>query len=250
MTGPGDLNLEELSDANHRPVSHDRPQPPRRRSRSSGLRSITRSHAEGAAQIEAMLEVPPHLLRNGEGWAVEEFTRLATHSVTHVDAPWHYNSMIQGQPGRHDRRAAAGVVLLRRRGPRHDRQGRRREDRCAGRGGRPGDNRLHRSSRSTSCCMQDRPGRLLWSAGLCLAGLCRDPRGDPLALRPGRAGHGNRRLGLGRPTRPPGQGGDLPGRSRGSSGRPTSATCRTRRSSGWSTSARCRRPGSRWPASR
>jgi len=55
------------------------------------------SHAEGAGQIEALLHVPPHLLRNGEGWAVEEFTRLATHSVTHVDAPWHYNSTIQGK---------------------------------------------------------------------------------------------------------------------------------------------------------
>ena len=55
------------------------------------------SHAEGAGQIEALLHVPPHLLRSGEGWAVEEFTRLATHSVTHVDAPWHYNSVIQGQ---------------------------------------------------------------------------------------------------------------------------------------------------------
>ena len=55
------------------------------------------SHAEGAAQVEAMLHVPPSLLRDGEGWAVEEFTRLATHSVTHVDAPWHYNSTIQGR---------------------------------------------------------------------------------------------------------------------------------------------------------
>ena len=27
----------------------------------------------------------------------EEFTRLGTHSVTHVDAPWHYNSQIQGR---------------------------------------------------------------------------------------------------------------------------------------------------------
>jgi kynurenine formamidase len=55
------------------------------------------SHAEGAAQVEGMLHVPPSLLRDGEGWAVEEFTRLATHSVTHVDAPWHYNSVIQGK---------------------------------------------------------------------------------------------------------------------------------------------------------
>jgi kynurenine formamidase len=56
------------------------------------------SHAEGARQIESLLRVPPQLLRNNEGWAVEEFTRLATHSVTHVDAPWHYNSVIQGKP--------------------------------------------------------------------------------------------------------------------------------------------------------
>ncbi|MBV8269987.1 MAG: cyclase family protein [Planctomycetaceae bacterium] len=55
------------------------------------------SHAEGAAQVQAMLHVPPHLLRGGEGWAVEEFTKLGTHGVTHVDAPWHYNSTIQGQ---------------------------------------------------------------------------------------------------------------------------------------------------------
>ena len=55
------------------------------------------SHAEGAVQVEAMLGVPPVLLRNGEGWALEEFTRLGTHSVTHVDAPWHYNSQIQGR---------------------------------------------------------------------------------------------------------------------------------------------------------
>jgi kynurenine formamidase len=56
------------------------------------------SHAEGAAQVQAMLGVPAELLRHGEGWAIEEFTRLGTHSVTHVDAPWHYNSTIRGEP--------------------------------------------------------------------------------------------------------------------------------------------------------
>jgi kynurenine formamidase len=55
------------------------------------------SHAQGAAQIQAMLHVPGHLLRNGEGWAIEELARLGTHNVTHVDAPWHYNSQIQGR---------------------------------------------------------------------------------------------------------------------------------------------------------
>jgi kynurenine formamidase len=56
------------------------------------------SHDDGAAQVQAMLGVPPQWLRDGEGWAIEEFTRLGTHSVTHVDAPWHYNSTIRGEP--------------------------------------------------------------------------------------------------------------------------------------------------------
>ena len=55
-------------------------------------------HAQGARDIEALLGVGPELLRDGEGWAVETFTRLGTHSTTHVDAPWHYNSTIGGAP--------------------------------------------------------------------------------------------------------------------------------------------------------
>ena len=54
-------------------------------------------HAAGAVQIEALLGVPARLLRDGEGWATETFTRLGTHNATHVDAPWHYNSRIGGQ---------------------------------------------------------------------------------------------------------------------------------------------------------
>jgi kynurenine formamidase len=53
-------------------------------------------HAAGAAQIEALLGVPARLLRDGEGWATEEFLRLGTHSSTHVDAPWHYGSTTEG----------------------------------------------------------------------------------------------------------------------------------------------------------
>ena len=44
-----------------------------------------------------MLGVAPELLRDGEGWAVETFTRFGTHNSTHVDAPWHYNSTIGGE---------------------------------------------------------------------------------------------------------------------------------------------------------
>ncbi len=53
-------------------------------------------HATGAAQIEALLGVPARLLRSGEGWATETFTRFGTHNATHVDAPWHYNSRVGG----------------------------------------------------------------------------------------------------------------------------------------------------------
>jgi kynurenine formamidase len=55
-------------------------------------------HAAGAAQIRQMFGVGPELLRDGEGWAVETFTRFGTHNSTHVDAPYHYNSTISGRP--------------------------------------------------------------------------------------------------------------------------------------------------------
>jgi kynurenine formamidase len=55
------------------------------------------SHADGAAGVKAIMGVPANLLRNGEGWATETITHLGTHSTTHIDAPWHYNSRIQGK---------------------------------------------------------------------------------------------------------------------------------------------------------
>ncbi|HEV7462020.1 MAG TPA: cyclase family protein, partial [Solirubrobacteraceae bacterium] len=58
---------------------------------------IFTDHAQGARDVEALLGVPARLLRDGEGWAVEEFTRFGTHNSTHVDAPWHYNSTIRGE---------------------------------------------------------------------------------------------------------------------------------------------------------
>jgi kynurenine formamidase len=53
-------------------------------------------HDRGAADIERLFGVPAELLRDGEGWAIETFQRFGTHNSTHVDAPWHYNSTIQG----------------------------------------------------------------------------------------------------------------------------------------------------------
>ena len=54
-------------------------------------------HAAGAATIATMFGVPAELLRDGEGWAIDTFTRFGTHNSTHVDAPWHYNSTIAGE---------------------------------------------------------------------------------------------------------------------------------------------------------
>jgi kynurenine formamidase len=54
-------------------------------------------HAAGAAEVEALYGVPARLLRDGEGWA-RELVTLGTHNSTHVDAPYHYNSRIQGAP--------------------------------------------------------------------------------------------------------------------------------------------------------
>jgi len=57
-------------------------------------------HQAGAAQIQALFGLGPELLRDGEGWATEEFRRFGTHNSTHLDAPWHYNSTIGGAPAR------------------------------------------------------------------------------------------------------------------------------------------------------
>jgi kynurenine formamidase len=51
----------------------------------------------GAAQVEQLFGVSRRLLRDGEAWAVEQVT-IGTHNTTHLDAPYHYNSTIQGSP--------------------------------------------------------------------------------------------------------------------------------------------------------
>ena len=60
-------------------------------------------HAQGARAIESLFQVGPHLLRDREGWAVEEFTRLHPQSVTHVDAPWPRSSGWSTSRGCHRR---------------------------------------------------------------------------------------------------------------------------------------------------
>jgi kynurenine formamidase len=54
-------------------------------------------HAAGARELEQGFGVPPRLLRDEEGPAGERLS-IGTHAATHLDAPWHYNSTVQGQP--------------------------------------------------------------------------------------------------------------------------------------------------------
>ena len=54
-------------------------------------------HSEGAKTIQTRFKVPAHLLKDNEGWAVESIDRLSTHGSTHIDAPWHYNSLVAGE---------------------------------------------------------------------------------------------------------------------------------------------------------
>ena len=54
-------------------------------------------HAHGAGELEQLTGAPRRLLRDEEGPAAERLS-LGTHATTHVDAPWHYNSTIAGEP--------------------------------------------------------------------------------------------------------------------------------------------------------
>jgi kynurenine formamidase len=54
-------------------------------------------HASGAAEIKEMFGLEARHLRDGEGWTREVIT-LGTHNSTHLDAPWHYNSHVEGKP--------------------------------------------------------------------------------------------------------------------------------------------------------
>ncbi len=55
-----------------------------------------RDHRSGAAEMAAMFPgLRPDQLPNGEGWAVEVL-KITTHNGTHVDAPWHYASTMNG----------------------------------------------------------------------------------------------------------------------------------------------------------
>ncbi|MDQ0456273.1 cyclase family protein [Rhizobium paknamense] len=55
-----------------------------------------RDHAAGAQDIVGMFAgLKAEDLPDGEGWAIEEM-RITTHNGTHLDAPWHYHSTMDG----------------------------------------------------------------------------------------------------------------------------------------------------------
>ena len=102
----------------------------RSRSRSISSRSLT---SADAAEVEALHGVPVRLLGRGEGWT-REAVCLGTRNATHVDAPYHYNSLVEGRPDGHDRRAATRAVLRPRSRARLHRPAGRRGRRCPGPG--------------------------------------------------------------------------------------------------------------------
>ncbi|SMC75790.1 cyclase family protein [Rhizobium sp. RU36D] len=55
-----------------------------------------KAHAEGALEIAGLFPgLKPEDLPDGEGWAVEDL-RITTHNGTHLDAPWHFHSTMDG----------------------------------------------------------------------------------------------------------------------------------------------------------
>ena len=92
-------------------------------------------HAAGAALIEQLFGVPPRLLRTARAGPTTPSRRFGTHNSTHVDAPWHYNSTINGEPAqRIDELPLEWFFAPRRRARLHRQGGRRRGHRRRGRG--------------------------------------------------------------------------------------------------------------------
>lgn len=56
-------------------------------------------HKAGRMAIWLLFRLTPRYLRNRLGWA-NDTIHLSTHGTTHVDAPWHYGPLCEGQPAK------------------------------------------------------------------------------------------------------------------------------------------------------
>ncbi len=55
-------------------------------------------HEESIEFIQDVLDLPKELMPTKfKGWANDEIQNMGVHSSTHIDAPWHYGPMVQGE---------------------------------------------------------------------------------------------------------------------------------------------------------
>ena len=186
----------------------DPPTPSRPRPRtcptSCAWTSATPTTRRARARLRMCSAIPPRLLRNGEGWAIERQS-IGTHAAHPRRRPL---ALQQRSRARRRRRStscrwsgSSGPAWCSTPTGRPTATPSRAEEMAQERRGRPRARaRRHRAR-------PDRAGRLLRRARLHAPRLRRHRRGDPLALRPRRAGDGDRRLGLGRAAGPAGRGG-------------------------------------------
>lgn len=59
-----------------------------------------RPDGEGRDRVVEIFGAPPEHLPNGEGWGEDWLTEMNTHCGTHVDAPLHSGSLVEGKPAR------------------------------------------------------------------------------------------------------------------------------------------------------
>jgi kynurenine formamidase len=52
-------------------------------------------HKDALPEVQAMMGIGPDKLPDGEAWAFER-VQMSTHNGTHLDAPWHYHSTMDG----------------------------------------------------------------------------------------------------------------------------------------------------------
>ena len=70
------------------------------------------THDAGAEQVKLFFDgLESHELPDSEGWAVE-FVQLCTHNGTHLDAPYHYHSTMNGKDGNPERAITIDEVPL------------------------------------------------------------------------------------------------------------------------------------------